>query len=151
MVIGKPHSAPSRPTPARYPHGTLQPVKMALSMKANLRSPMLGQTSELKARSAATSAARCPVVVRAQQQEVQLLAADRLPGGACAAASSAAIDAGAAGCLGRQKCTFDIDMDAERPLQHPQASAGDAGLRYCGDCTVRRSMSGRAAANSAPD
>jgi hypothetical protein len=42
---------------------------MALSMKANLRSPMLGQTSELKARSAATSAARCPVVVRAQQQE----------------------------------------------------------------------------------
>ena len=43
---------------------------MALSMTANLRSVVLGQTQELRARPAASSAARCPVVVRAQQQEV---------------------------------------------------------------------------------
>lgn len=36
---------------------------------ASLRSSVLGQTSELKARSAPTTAARCPVIVRAQQQE----------------------------------------------------------------------------------
>jgi hypothetical protein len=42
---------------------------MALSMTANLRSVVLGQTQELRARPAASSAARCPVVVRAQQQE----------------------------------------------------------------------------------
>ena len=43
---------------------------MALSMTANLRSVVLGQTQELRARPAASTAARCPVVVRAQQQEV---------------------------------------------------------------------------------
>ena len=46
---------------------------MALSMTANLRSVVLGQTQELRARPAASSAARCPVVVRAQQQEVTVV------------------------------------------------------------------------------
>lgn len=83
---------------------------MALYMKANLRSPMLGQVSELKARSAAAPAARCPVVVRAQQQEVQLCAPDRLSPAVCAAGTSAAIDATAGRGSGRDKlhtCLFD--------------------------------------------
>ncbi len=46
---------------------------MALSMTANLRSIVLGQTQELRARPSASSAARCPVVVRAQQQEVNVV------------------------------------------------------------------------------
>ncbi len=45
--------------------------KMAMSLKAtNLRSSALGQTSELKSRPTPTAAARCPVVVRAQKEEV---------------------------------------------------------------------------------
>jgi hypothetical protein len=54
---------------ARHP-GSQQTVTMALSMTANLRTAVLGNTQELRARPAASSAARCPVVVRAQQQEV---------------------------------------------------------------------------------
>ena len=65
-------TAPRQHSPqphARHP-GSQQTVTMALSMTANLRSVVLGQTQELRARPAASSAARCPVVVRAQQQEV---------------------------------------------------------------------------------
>ena len=68
-------TAPRQHSPqphARHP-GSQQTVTMALSMTANLRNVVLGQTQELRARPAASSAARCPVVVRAQQQEVTVV------------------------------------------------------------------------------